>query len=286
MRRVSRKTRGKAPLRRRPRPRWLAALLRLGMPALALLLVAAGGVWLWRSGWIGERLAVTQAALLTGTARAGLVLKDIEISGRVETAQPTVMAALKLRRGMPLLAVSPEVLRERLEALPWVKAATVERRLPDRLFVRLEEYRPLALWQHDRRFSLIGTGGEVIEDPDVGRFNHLLQVVGDEAPAHAAQLIAMLGRQPELQRRVTAAVLVSGRRWNLHLDNGVDVRLPEENSAAAWARLAELDRRDKLLDKDLVSIDLRDPDRLVVRLTPEAAAKRRALPPAKPASNT
>jgi cell division protein FtsQ len=287
MRRVSGgKARGKAPVRRRPRPRWLARLLRLGLPALALLLLAGGGAWLWRSGWVGEKLAAGEAALLTASGRAGLVLNDIEIAGRTQTTQPAVMAALKLRRGIPLLAVSPEALRERLEALPWVKAATVERRLPDRLYVRLEESQPLALWQHDGRFSLIGAGGEVIEEPDVGRFNHLLQVVGEDAPAHAAKLIAMLGREPDLQQRVTAAVLVSGRRWNLHLDNGIDVRLPEENSAAAWTRLAELDRQRKLLDKDLVSIDLRDPDRLVVRLSPAAAAKRRVVTPAKPGSNT
>jgi cell division protein FtsQ len=285
MRRLNGKARGKPPIRRR-RPRWVGRLLRLGVPALAILAVGAGGAWLWRSGWLGEQLAVGEAALLTGTARAGLVLNDIDIAGRVETPQPEITAALKLRRGMPLLAVSPAMVRERLEALPWVRQATVERRLPDRLYVRIEEYRPLALWQHDRRFSLIATGGEVIEDPDVGRFTGLLQVVGDEAPAHAAALIAMLGREPALQRRVTAAVLVSGRRWNLHLDNGVDVRLPEENSGAAWSRLAELDRKDRLLEKDLVSIDLRDPDRLVVRLTPAAAAKRRTQPPAKPGSNT
>ena len=55
----------------------------------------------------------------------------------------------------------------------------------------------------------------------------------------------------------------------------VDVRLPEENAAAAWASLARLEREQKLLEKDLVAVDLRYPDRLVVRLTPDAAARRR-----------
>jgi len=70
-------------------------------------------------------------------------------------------------------------------------------------------------------------------------------------------------------------VLVGGRRWNLHLDNGIDVRLPEENGAAAWSSLARIEREHKVLEKDLVSVDLRDPDRLVVRLTPDAAQRRR-----------
>ena len=267
--------RAKPPARRRPRPRWQAPALRWGATALVLAVLAGGGYRLWQSGWISEKVAVAESALLTATARGGLVLADIQIEGRVETRLDTVMKTLQLRRGMPLLALSPGDLKARLETLPWVKSAAVERRLPNRLYLQLTEHQPLALWQHDGQFSIVGTGGEVIADADPGRFAHLLLVVGDDAPAHAAELIKMLAGEPSLRPRVAAAVLVGGRRWNLHLDNGIDVRLPEENGAAAWSSLARLEREHKVLEKDLVSVDLRNPDRLVVRLTPDAAQRRR-----------
>jgi cell division protein FtsQ len=267
--------RAKPPARRRPRPRWQAPALRWGTVALVLAVLAGGGWRLWHSGWISEKVAVAESALLNATARSGLVLADIQIEGRVETSLDAVMKVLQARRGMPLLALSPSDLKARLETLPWVKSAAVERRLPNRLYLQLTEHQPLALWQHDGQFSIVGTGGEVIADPDPGRFSKLLLVVGDEAPAHAADLIKMLAGEPSLRPRVTAAVLVGGRRWNLHLDNGIDVRLPEDNGAAAWSSLARLEREHKVLEKDLVSVDLRDPDRLVVRLTPDAAARRR-----------
>ncbi|MCH7555160.1 MAG: cell division protein FtsQ, partial [Proteobacteria bacterium] len=56
-----------------------------------------------------------------------------------------------------------------------------------------------------------------------------------------------------------------GRRWNLRLDNGVDVELPEAGINAAWRRLADIERRHRLLSRDITAIDLRLPDRLVVR---------------------
>jgi cell division protein FtsQ len=70
---------------------------------------------------------------------------------------------------------------------------------------------------------------------------------------------------------VESAVLVSGRRWNLRLKGGIEVRLPEEGMNAAWHRLAQMERETRLLKKAITAIDLRQPDRVTVGLTPEAA---------------
>ena len=75
----------------------------------------------------------------------------------------------------------------------------------------------------------------------------------------------MLARQPELQSVVTAAVRVSDRRWNLRLNGGIDVQLPEDSAAEAWDQLARMQREHQLLQKDVVLIDLRLPDRMIVR---------------------
>ncbi len=112
--------------------------------------------------------------------------------------------------------------------------------------------------------------GAVVQD-EAGEFAHLPIVVGDDAPAHAEALLFLLATEPDLQKRVTAAVRVGGRRWNLKLDNGIDVRLPEEDAASAWSRLATLERDNKLLSRDVVAIDLRLPDRLIVRVGADTA---------------
>jgi cell division protein FtsQ len=265
----------RAPLRRRPRARWQAALLRWGGPGLVALALVGGGFWAWSSGWADRQWAALGDATLEASAEAGLALREVLVQGRGRTSQAELMTTLDLRIGAPILGIDPETLRARLEALPWVARASVERRLPDTLFITVEEREPLALWQRDGALALIDRSGAVIADPELAPFGHLPMVVGDTANGHAAELVDMLATAPELARRVTAAIWVGDRRWNLRLDNGVDIRLPEENGAAAWAELASLERLHGLIDRDLVAIDLRQPDRLIVRLTPEAAARRR-----------
>jgi cell division protein FtsQ len=103
-------------------------------------------------------------------------------------------------------------------------------------------------------------------------FAKLPTVVGDDAAAHAAKLIGMLASAPDLAGRVTAAVRVDDRRWNLRIDNAIDVLLPEQDPAAAWARLSELERTSKLLKRDIQTVDMRLPDRLVLRVRAAPAA--------------
>src|SRR5262249_2795867 len=154
------------------------------------------------------------------------------------------------------------------ESLPWVRQATIERRLPGTLLVHLVERHPLAVWQHNGRHELIDRRGEVIAVGDLSRFARLPTVIGDDAPRNAAALIDMLGREPDLGGRVTDAIRVDMRRWNLRIDHVVEVLLPEDNPAEAWARLAALERANSLLQRDVQTVDLRLPDRLVLRTAP------------------
>jgi len=82
----------------------------------------------------------------------------------------------------------------------------------------------------------------------------------------------MLGKRTVEQAaaRVTAAVFVGDRRWNVRIDNTIDVMLPEDDMAGAWTKLAQLETTNRILQRDVQTIDLRLPDRLVVRVTDTA----------------
>lgn len=249
-------------------------LWQRGGLVLATGLVLAGIGWLSTSGWIPRSLERAGLALLAASAEAGLELGDVLVEGRQRTEARVVLETLGVVRGQPILAFDPYAAQARLERLPWVRSATVERRLPAAIHVRLIERQPLALWQHRGRITVIDRGGEVISGAEPKAFTRLLLVVGADAPEHTPGLLAMLNGEPELRTRVSAAVRVRGRRWNLRLDDGIDVRLPEQNAAAAWAELARAERQHGVLGRDVAIVDLRLPDRLVVRTTSEAAPKR------------
>lgn len=258
-------------------PRWLIGLFRprtamataaagLAVIAATVAVVGAGG-----PAAMGE---AAESRLVAWSGSLGLAVGEVLVEGRRETPAAEVLAALQVRYGTPLFAFSPQEARDRLLRIGWVRDARIERRLPGTIFVDLDERSPAAIWQHRGDFSLVDAGGAVIGSEDVGRFTGLRLVVGDDAPAHFATLFEILNAEPDIARKVTAAVRVGGRRWNLQFDNGITVLLPESGVAEAWATLAKLAREDALLDRDIARIDMRIPDRMIVRLSPEAAQAR------------
>ena len=206
----------------------------------------------------------------------GLRVEHVVIEGRANTPEPLLRAALGVMPGDSLLAFSVSAARQRIETLTWVENASVERRMPDTVVVKLTERRPFAVWQNQKKFALIDRNGQVVGDQDVAAFGNLPLVVGADAPAHATALLDALAAQPALQSHVAALVRIGERRWNLRLTNGADVMLPEGNEVAALARLAELQASNALLDRPLAVVDMRLPDRLVIRAKTD--------PPAPPAA--
>jgi cell division protein FtsQ len=251
--------------RRVPRRR----LLLLGMPALALAGAVAVGMWAHRQGWDETLMARAEGGALGVTATMGLAVGEIDVEGRARTDAGAILRAVGATRGTPMLAVSPVEARRRLEALPWVRVASVERLFPSTLFVRITEREPLALWQRGGKLALIDRDGVVITDQNLERFPGLVVLVGEDAPRHAAALVEMLQTEPLLASRVAAAVRLGSRRWNLRLDNGIDIQLPEKNPQEAWAQLAKVERQSGVLAKNVEAVDMRLSDRLVVRTVPE-----------------
>ena len=256
------------PSRRRAAPRWMRPAMWSGGAGVALALVAALAGWLWSSGRAAEAFHQARVALVDASAGVGLRVREVTVTGRNRVPRAAILEAVAVVPDAPLVAIDPAAARRRLEALGWVREATVERRFPDTVMVRLQERTPLALWQRNGKLVVVDREGVVIGGARPERFASLPVIVGDDAPAHAANLLAVIAAQPALRARVKAAVRVGGRRWNLRLDNGIDVQLPEHDVAEAWRRLAEYQRRHRLLERAITGIDLRLPDRLVVRRAP------------------
>src|SRR5689334_5176889 len=275
----------KGPAPRRPRRGGLSPWVRpLSLWAVLPVLLAGGlyGAYQLSRSPLGESaLQYATDRVLDGSERLGLVVADVRVEGRETTDRETILAALGAGPGTPILAVSPKWAKEQLQTLPWVRSAVVERRLPDTLYVRLVERKPLALWQHNGKIELIDREGTVIPVGQLDRFAKLPLVVGDNAASHAAELLDMLATEPDLAARVNAAIRVGDRRWNLRIDNAIDVFLPADAPAGAWAQLARLERSNAILKRDVQTVDVRLPDRLVLRVTPEVPKEAPTSPTSK-----
>jgi cell division protein FtsQ len=252
--------------------------LRTQLRLAAGALVLGAGLWAWQSGFVARQYQAAVDGLYAASADVGLKLANVHVIGRTRTERAAILEAVDLKQGEPILTLDLYAARERLEALPWVMEATVERRLPDLVYVTLVERKAMAIWQLDGSLSVVDQAGAVIPEARAEDFVGLPLIVGPGAAAAAEGLFVLLATDPELATRVTAAVRVGERRWNLRIEPGIDVRLPEEGAVEAWQMLGRLDRENGLLSRDVVVIDLRQPDRLLVRPTPGVEVP----PPAEP----
>ena len=248
-------------VRVRPRESRFGVVTRLCIASGVVLAILVFGIWSWRSGWIGRQGAALADAGLHLTQKAHFAVRDIQVDGRVHTNEDELKATLEASDGSPIFAFKPAEAEARLAKLPWVESVMVERRLPDTIYVHLKERVPFARWQHDNHLAVIDVNGKVLDEADPQKFDQLPLVVGAGAPAEAKNLLDTLHGFPSVSSKVTAASRVSERRWDLYLQPKTVVKLPEDGVADALTRLSILIDQQKVLDRDVSSIDLRIPDR-------------------------
>jgi cell division protein FtsQ len=245
--------------------------------------VAAAAVAL--AGFVGsgryDAFVAEQGRPLDIAARlTGFGVERVTISGISRMYEREVLAAAGIdwRSSVPFLDVS--AVREKLLRVPLIAQASVRKIYPNEIAITQVEREPAALWQKNGEISVIAADGTVIDAMRDDRYASLPLVVGEDANTKLPEYLALVAAAGPLAERIKAGTYVSGRRWTIKLD-GVDVRLPEVDPAAALARLVRFEREAGLLEKDVIAVDLRMPDRLVVRLTEEAAAARAEAQKAK-----
>lgn len=205
----------------------------------------------------------------------GFGIEEVTISGLVQLREREILGAAGIAPTVALPFLDVAIAREGLEALPLVQSASVRKLYPNGVVVSIVEREPFALWQVDGELYVISEDGAVIDmfRPDP-RYVALPHVVGEGANKRLGEYFALVDSAGALMQRIRAGTLVAERRWTLTLDNGMDVRLPESDPVGALRRLVAIEEAHGLLEKDVIAIDLRMPDRVVVRLTEEAFAAR------------
>jgi cell division protein FtsQ len=242
-----------------------------------LLLLGSAGLGVVDGGHADEFAAALSDTRNAAANRFGFRIASVAINGRKQLSQDEILAVGGVNGRSSLLFLDAAAVRDKLKANPWIADATVLKLYPDKLQIDITERSPFALWQQDGRLSVIAEDGAVLESYVTRHFTSLPLVVGKGAETRAREFLALLDRYPQVRGVTRAAILVGERRWNLRLNDGLDVRLPENDVGNALATLTRLDREERLFSRDITAIDLRLPDRLTVRLSDDAAKAREDL---------
>lgn len=242
----------------------------------ALGLMAVGGVYLFFSTgsaalvreWGRERLVYLAANM-------GYRIDNIYVEGRNYTEADLLRGIINMEKGDPLFAFDPATARDLLRKVSWIKDANVRRVMPDTIYIDITERQPLALWQFEGKVRVVDADGVVLTS-ELKPFASLPLVVGEGANKKVSDLMALLDAEPDLKSRVEAANWVGDRRWDLTMKDGLLIKLPEDDVGLALRKLADSQHRDRLLDKDIALVDLREADRFVVRTKPGAVQEYKA----------
>jgi cell division protein FtsQ len=265
-------------------PRWLRRPVRLfarlgtgdfvpprfAATIAAAALFASTGIY---GSWVGGHMPAIAEAL---TSRSGFAVDEIRVVGHRQTSEIDIVERLELTGWTSLIGFDVEAARARIADLPWVETVAVRKIYPNAIEIRMSERDAFAIWQRGQELSVVDRQGRVIVPYLAGRHPDLPLVVGGGANERAGDILSALAVHPELMARVKAYVRVGDRRWNLWLDNGMSVKLPENGVDAALAGLVEMQRSEGVIGRDVASVDLRLADRVVLKLSPEASEARQA----------
>ncbi|MDD2867619.1 cell division protein FtsQ/DivIB [Neomegalonema sp.] len=267
----------------RPPRRWRmigGAILGVGLVALgaaALLKDRDPADFTLQTGEIRARMA----------QRPELAIHTLHVTGRENLSVDEIRTALGIEPDGRVSAVGFDAAaaRLRLEASPWVRAASVELADSGEVFVTLDERVPAAVWQIRGEFWLIDSeGARIARVMDATERLDLPWIVGagaDRAAGEAWRLLEAAG--PELRAQIGALTRVGQRRWDLELVDGRRILLPETDPFAAMRALGEMTRGAALLQRSFLELNYTNAaEGLVASLPEEAQAYRerlRAEPP-------
>jgi cell division protein FtsQ len=251
--------------------------VRRGMGTMATFaFLAAMGTVGWFAGGHQEAVRREHGGVMDIAARAfGFPIRSVDVTGVKELTKEEILAASGMAPSGSLLFLDLAAVRANVKALPLVAEATVRKLYPDRVDIRIVEREPFALWQQDGTINVVSADGTVIDSLRDKRYLRLPHVVGPGARLRVREYAEILDGVPELRNQIRAGTLVSERRWNIKLINGLDVKLPEDRPVEALRELARLNRESQVLSKDIIAIDMRVAGRVAFRLSEESAAARR-----------
>jgi cell division protein FtsQ len=237
------------------------AILRSNLFLSALFLGSISGAIFWNFD------AVSRAKI------ERFSIKKIDFDGNERVPDVLLLKASGLRYKSNILSVSLEDVKKKLEGISWIKSVIVQRKFPGTIYVRVAERIPIAILQSKYKLYLVDSDGVVLENDGIGNFSNLAIVVGEGAEKEAANLLSCLDKFHKIRKQLAFAVRIGKRRWNMKINRGIVVKLPEKGIMQALGILEEISDNNGFFNDDILVLDLRMLDRIVVTRRSSGAPK-------------
>ncbi len=249
--------------------KYVRPIVQIWLPVLGVVLF----VWLLSSndalrGMVQQKIDDMRENL---AARPELTIESIYIPvGSVDLVRQ-IDGVIDLALPVSALDVDLEGLRQVVQGLSAVKSATVHLSSSGQLVITIQERMPKMVWRNGNRLFLLDeTGIRVAEVPRRAVRFDLPLVIGGGADMAIDEAQALFDMASPLEERIRALVRVGERRWDIVLDGNQVIKLPEFGAEDALRRIIEMQSDQQIMDWNLSVIDMRDPNRPLIRLNDDA----------------
>ncbi|GLQ34867.1 cell division protein FtsQ [Amylibacter marinus] len=258
---------------------WLTPMVRglvcTGVPMVAILGVALLAL---SNDELRNRVATSLAdARENIQTRPEFQIELMKISGASEDLAQDIRNALGLKFPISSFQVNLELLQDKIEQLDGVYRAELYSHSSNLLEVKITERIPVIMLRKGRELDLLDADG-VRTGIITSRLDRrdLPLIAGLEAEENIPEALALFDAAKPILPRVRGLRRMGARRWDVMMDKGQIIQLPEQNAVAALERVIALHGAQKILNRDVRLVDMRNSERPILRLSDVATELFRA----------
>ncbi|HCR86220.1 MAG TPA: hypothetical protein DIV86_06025 [Alphaproteobacteria bacterium] len=236
------------------------------------LFIAFSGLVIWIGLFGGNKIAFPYMELKSNRffVKLGLGISDVEIDGnkivRTQVIVDKVLEYIGNPEETSIVLLGLSDLENEIKEIGWIDKADIRKKFPGSIFIKIIERKPTAIWQNEAKIYLSDSSGNLITDIVGNEYLNLPVVVGKDSKKEVPDFFDIISSSAYLYSMVDKGKVVGNRRFDIILENGVTVRLPEKDPKKAWKKLAEIEKEKNILSKDIQYIDLRIEGQVVTGL--------------------
>ncbi len=197
----------------------------------------------------------------------GFIIKNIKILGANHLDKEDIIKIINTYNNVNIFNVNIKNIYREIKRNTWVKKASVEIIYPNTIKVLLTEKKPIAIWQNKYGNSLITKTGDVLFENNLEEFKSYLPIIiGQNAHKNIHSILNILSSNKEFVKNIWSLTFVNERRWDVHFNQGLTIRLPSKNIKNSWEKVVYLDKKFKILSLGLTEIDLRNSSQILGKI--------------------
>ena len=210
--------------------------------------------------------------------RPEFMVKAMAIDGASDALRGHIREVMPVDLPISSFDLDLEAMRAQVETLAAIKRVDIRIKAGGFLQVNVEERIPAIIWRGPDGLELLDESGHRVALLEQRRDRPDLPIIaGEGANEVVSEALALIDTAQPIYDRLLGLVRISETRWDMVLDRGQRIMLPEMAAGAALDRVIALNEAQDLLKRDVARIDFRNAQRPTLRLTAAAMDDMRVL---------